>query len=443
MNTTLHFDTSDMQAFLSQSNLLPSFYASQELQLFVASNVYDICLQFLKGNRIAKTLILTDIIAISQALNEDPRIYNKFIDILENSDTDIRLRDAIGKILNKMIRFYSNRDILNIQLIVKHLQCLVQNIYVDSIAEYVVSLLTHDTYRDCETLKILCENKLISYLFEEYIKNTSPEVTRIIREIVLWKHSYNVGIVGEVFVDKCNTDPLLPDIYKSVFDNKLVDGIEMIGNLLTLSSSNEECCKIPSNGLPSLYRCLIPHYEKLYHLLEFEQSSQQHIIGQVKIQCVFLVLSLVVSNYCEVFKELEQHKIIPMVLDIFFDTKHQCTIIRQTIVDIVVFILQQTNSRLQEIIFDYGLLSKCISTDMYSVNFKIKHHMYPDIYGTNLFIMKTLYAQNDIDEFFIDYIEDHVIPRTSDDAVYLTDSIQTHEVTNDWSVELPVVDYFE
>lgn len=194
-----------------------------------------------------------------------------------------------------------------------------------SIGDYIISLLTHDTYHDCETMKMLCKRGFVHHLFEGFLKNNPCEVTRIIREIVLWKHSYNVGIAGEAFVDYCNTEALLHDVYQSIFSNKDADGIEMIGNLLTLSSSNEECCMIPRDGLPSIYRFLfegglvdemtpIQQIAKWLKLKEDGEDEGCVCVGKLRVQLVYLVLSLVVSNYNVIFCEMASNRIIESVL---------------------------------------------------------------------------------------------------------------------------------
>ena len=74
--------------------------------------------------------------------------------------------------------------------------------------------------------------------------------------------------------------------------------------------------------------------------------------------------------------------------------------------------------------------------------------MYPDLYALNLMIMKTLYSLHielhvELNEAFIQYVETRVLKRDTEECEYLSDAMQTHEVTADWNGSLPIVDFFE
>ena len=274
----------------------------------------EIVNEFLKGSYVAKVILTTESRNLVEALLKDKEVITLLLDSI-NSDEPLLL-ESIGKILSMMLRYFNNTKFDNIDKIIPKLELIVSKIDIYSISEFIISLLTHDTYQNCETMKLLCENNVVHFIFQQYLKEPTASVPRVVREIVVWKHSFNVGIVGEVFVDFCNVDPLLGDVYKLIFDEKLVNGIEMIGNLLTLSTSNEECCMIPSSGLPSIYRCLIPYYSEIGNILNIknEKNPNKIVIGELRIQTVYLILSLVVSNYKEVINSIIQSGIIPSLI---------------------------------------------------------------------------------------------------------------------------------
>ncbi|ELP88369.1 hypothetical protein EIN_228320 [Entamoeba invadens IP1] len=428
--------------FLKNQTLVQDFFYTKDIQLWVLNHTFELCEELVLGNNNAKMILTSNMTVVLQGLNKDKRIFPFFIENLQTTDHG-ELIETIGKLLGNMLKYYTNINIENIDEIQKHVKVLVHNINSYPICDYIISLLTHDTYQKCETLKLLCKEGVVHFLFEEYINHKSYGVTRIIKEIVLWKHMYNVGIVGEVFVDNCNTEPLLPQLYSSIFETQDVDGIETVGYLLTLSPSNDELCKIPIDGLPSIYRLLLPFYGKISEWLTLPQTTEPTVVlGNARIQTVYLVLSLVVSNYYEVFASIIKHKILRKVFDIFFDKRHNCTIVRQMVVDIAIIILQQQSSPLRNELFEYGILEKCIDIDKYAVQYRAKHNMYPDIFGLNQNIIKSLYSQDDLeDDEFINYVETVIADRNSTPTVYLSDSVQTYEVTSDWNDGLPIIDY--
>lgn len=97
--------------------------------------------------------------------------------------------------------------------------------YLDnySVCDYIMALIKLDVFhQNSGSIRWFCENKFVSMLLQVFLEETISidkveSVSRIINEIVIWKHSHQIGTAANVLVDFFNTDKDLERFIECVF----------------------------------------------------------------------------------------------------------------------------------------------------------------------------------------------------------------------------------
>ena len=209
--------------------------------------------------------------------------------------------------------------------------------------------------------------------------------------------------------------------------------------MLACSASTSEDCQIPPEGLPNVFRVIVPHYPDITQLLQYTDGA----IGAQRIQLTYMVLSLVLSNYTCVYECIVEYKMLEMIIDAFFSYRHNCTIFRQVVCDIINCIVKRPIEMLRRHLLDHGFVRRLVdefnkSNDFlfgpHALTFSLEKGYHADHHAILVVLMTSVYNIDDsqvddtffrlhlpdsrADEFYLPFFDTTVLPQEAVESRY-------------------------
>ncbi|ELP83444.1 hypothetical protein EIN_375490 [Entamoeba invadens IP1] len=355
---------------------------------------------------------------------------------LKNKKLEGVTLDLLCKVLTSLLIPIQSKEFEQVQTVEGFVDGLMEYIDNYSICDYIIALLKLDVFhQNSRSIQWFCEQSFITKLLNVFLEtpvsiDRIESVARIINEIVIWRHSHQIGAAANVFVDFFNTDKSLDQFVTLVFSSEMKEirefGLMVISDMLTCNTSRSDLCTIPVGGLPAIFKNLVSHFENMQLLL---QTKNEGFVGQTKIRLGFIVLSLLLSNYSVIYTLVDEHGFLDSLLDIFYDTTHQCTIFRQIVYNIIDTVVQRPIGEMKyRLLKDNALLERMIDVDVEALKIHEKTNFYPDYFLINSMMMYNIYKNKEINtpkfsakldnQKFTSYVEDIIVARTEATSVH-------------------------
>ncbi|KAL7717244.1 Serine/threonine-protein phosphatase 6 regulatory subunit [Entamoeba marina] len=304
--------------------------------------------------------------------------------------------------------------------------------YFDRLMDYtiqgnldtIMELLKIDESNDLKFLKWLEHKDFITHVLNSLIHHESIDVVeninRFIHDIVYWKIS-TASTSALQFIYSLNNNPTLitfvDTVFQSTDDYYIQECFYIFSNIVACSTvmSYPEI----QDDLPGIFKALIPH------LPEFVKKFETPKVGMIVNNLVYVILSLVLSGFPQVYTALCDTNIFESIIELFYGD-HLCTIARQTIQTTLTSVFTGDTTTLKLKVLNNGeFLSKMVVMDKAAIEIKKQNNLAPDYFLISASLMKMLYNLVDIEnhdddpvtsliyknEMFFDYVENVVIPR--------------------------------
>ncbi|KAL7714840.1 Serine/threonine-protein phosphatase 4 regulatory subunit 3-like central domain-containing protein [Entamoeba marina] len=444
-----------LEQVLEQPDLLPELRVNTELQTFMCTQVsIKKMVSYVCGNSGVKHQVLAGAVLSSgigcvvDAVFSDDTI--ALFMLKQLTSTEKRLAgltlDLLCKVLSSLLIPVQSREFTLVKSTNGFLDGLIRYLESYSVCDYIIALLKLDVFhQNSGSIQWFCEHGFITMLLNVFLEeNISLEkvesVSRIINEIVIWRHSHQIGAAANIFVDFFNVDKNLEKFIQCVFSTDLKDvqehGLLIISDMLACNTSRSELCTMPINGLPAIYKNLVIHFSSIKELLTHSNSNIG--VGQTRIKLGFIVLSLLLSSYSVIYKLVDEHAFINALLDIFYDERHQCTIFRQIVLNIMNTIMQRPVAEIKgKILQDNTFLERTVKLDKDAIAYYKQNNIYPDYFLINATMMNDIYNNKELktttteitinNETFLNYVQNIIIPRNSEESKYFS---KTHVPDN-------------
>ncbi|EDR23347.1 hypothetical protein EDI_151260 [Entamoeba dispar SAW760] len=360
-------------------------------------------------------------VKVVDAIGTNPELVNYLFDALL-SENEKRM-SAAGQVLMSLVQvdgsvvydlFIANENILETIMAHQDLTGLLETIL------QIMKL--EDSNEKTGYINWICERNFISRMLETLMTTKSIDtignISSFIHNVVLWKVS-SVDSPALQFITRFNNEPTLKEFIRYVFasdDDFLVEQcFRIISNILACSTV---LTYSDLNNLPGIFKALMPH------VCDFEKVFTTRKVGSITNNLVYIILSLVLSGFQQVYDTIVKENVLGSMMDIFYGD-HLCTIVRQTIQMTVSSILNGKVNCLKLRLLDGGnLLTKMVEKDKEAVEIKNVNNIAPDYWLiANQIMINTLKSVEDKDETspvyelvmgnneFVNYVKEVVLPR--------------------------------
>ncbi|EKE38768.1 hypothetical protein ENU1_154090 [Entamoeba nuttalli P19] len=437
-----------LEEILDQPDLLTELRTNNDLQQYICSqaNIHKM-VSFVCGHGQVKHQILSGAVLSSGIgcvvdavfLDDQTGLYMLKQLTIKNKRLSGMTLDLLCKVLSSLLIPIQSKEFVLVQAVDGFLEGLISYMESYSVCDYIIALLKLDVFHmNSRSIQWFCEHGFITMLLNSFLEeNISIDkvesAARIIDEIVIWRHSHQIGAAANIFVDFFNIDKNLEQFIYCVFSTTIKtvqeNGLLIISDMLASNTSRSELCTIPIGGLPAIYKNLVKHFDSIKRLLTTSTESNNGQVGQTKIKLSFIVLSLLLSNYSVIYKLVDEFGFIQSLLDIFYDERHQCTIFRQIVYDIINTIVQRPVTEIKyQLLRDNKFLEKSVEFDKRAIEFHHQYHYYPDYYLINSTLMFDIYNNRELtsskfsasinNDLFLNYVTEVIIPRNEEKSTY-------------------------
>ncbi|EDR25571.1 hypothetical protein EDI_156860 [Entamoeba dispar SAW760] len=380
-------------------------------------------------------------VKVVDAIGTNPELVNYLFDALL-SENEKRM-SAAGQVLMSLVQvdgsvvydlFIANENILETIMAHQDLTGLLETIL------QIMKL--EDSNEKTGYINWICERNFISRMLETLMTTKSIDtignISSFIHNVVLWKVS-SVDSPALQFITRFNNEPTLKEFIRYVFasdDDFLVEQcFRIISNILACSTV---LTYSDVNNLPGIFKALMPHVG------DFEKVFTTRKVGSITNNLVYIILSLVLSGFQQVYDTIVKENVLGSMMDIFYGD-HLCTIVRQTIQMTVSSILNGQVNCLKLRLLDGGnLLTKMVEKDKEAVEIKNVNNIAPDYWLiANQIMLTTLKSVEDKDETspvyelvmgnndFVRYVNDIVITRDKETSEFFVKPDSTPEDSED------------
>ncbi|ELP88959.1 hypothetical protein EIN_491280 [Entamoeba invadens IP1] len=345
---------------------------------------------------------------------------------------------AIIQVPNSLVYELFTADDSMLKTITSHLE-------LDGFLESILQLMKLEDQGKEGCIEWICKRGFIPTLLKTLMGTTSLDmignISIFIHNVVMWKVSNDTSHAFQ-FITLLNNDPILPDFVKSIFESpddmymghcfRIVSNVLACSTILTYTNPNE---------LPGIFKSLLPF------ISQFDQVFRNRKAGNILNNLVYIVLSLVLSGFQQIYDKLASENVLNVMMETFYGD-HLCTILRQTIQMTVLTIINGNITNIKTKLLDGGkLLKTFVEKDKEGEKEKREKNMGPDYWliaarlMTN--ILQAVEDKEDENEFyktvlddkeFVEYVKNVVIPREDETSEYFNKQDTTAEesdISND------------
>ncbi|GAB1219305.1 hypothetical protein ENUP19_0020G0025 [Entamoeba nuttalli] len=432
VNFVLRSPNCSLEKLLELPDILTELRINKRLQKFISGeHVLDQLFDYIRGTgderfqSPATQIVCSEIMTISENIFYFPHLINSLFKEISQSEDEITI-SCISRVLSVLMNLPTSNVFEIMSQTPNVINVLMNKINNYEVSQFILSIMkysSNDELGKATGAYWLCQNGFVSDLLKLFVVSESngdndkiESITSLIEEITLLKES------SFIFNNYLNSNENLSSFYSIIFNTRSLyvfeKGLCIIQNILACCVYSGDLCINPYNELPMVYQEICKYFEQISYHFKYENGP----ITQVRIQLVHLLLSLTLSNYSYIYNLIIKYKLMNILLDIFFNFNHNCTIFRQIAFDIISFIINQSVEPLKSTLLEIGLLKRLVEEDKKSIQFKNQFNYYPDHHSLTIILMSNIHlvAEDDpSDEThndlfmsqFEEYYNKHILPR--------------------------------
>ncbi|ELP90267.1 hypothetical protein EIN_503130 [Entamoeba invadens IP1] len=276
--------------------------------------------------------------------------------------------------------------------------------------------------------------KLITTLMGTQSLDIISNISSFIRNVVMWKVSNDNSHIFR-FITLLNSNEILPKFVQSMFESQddlyvehcfiIVSNILACSTILTYTNPDE---------LPGIFKALLPH------ISHFDEVFRTRKSGGVLNNLVYIVLSLVLSGFKQIYDKLARENVLNVMMEVFY-MNHSCTILRQTIKMTFLTVVNGNAMNVKLKLLDGGkLLKTFVEMDKKAVEEKKEKNLGPDYWLIAARLMRSVLQsvedKGEEDDFytaiigdkeFVDYVNTVVVPRDDETSECFNKQNTAHE----------------